>query len=235
MKAFSDANSPCKLLVVGVANSVNELIGEHQSVERSLCQVLLQRMSKEELVQIVVKGEETLGIEFDAGVKTRIVKLSDGLPYYTQLLAYYTVYCWAQANGTGLIAMQHLTSGLNEAISNATESLRNSYTRAIKTVKGTTDRFRNVLWACAMPSEVEVQVQAIAESVGQIERKKVTVLACSYHLSELTSDRRGHILTRVSKGWYRFSNPLMRGYVRLQMEYDNLLMHDGQFLFPFMK
>ena len=235
IKALSDENSPCKFLVVGVAPSVDVLIGEHRSIERSLCQILLQRMSREELHEIVNKGESVLKVEFDPGVKNRIVGLSDGLPYFTQLIAYYAVTAWARDGRGAVIGLLELRAGLGEAVSNATETLRSGYAQAIKTVKSTSQRFRNVLWACAMPEEVEVQAQQIAQHVSTIEQKKVRLLAFSYHLSELTKGTRGQILTRVSKGWYKFSNPLMRGYVRLQMEYDNLLYHDGQMLFPFMK
>lgn len=238
IKALSDENSLCKIMIVGVAASVNELIGEHQSTARSLCQIQLQRMSKEELDEIICKGEAALALDlkFAPGAKRKIVNLSDGLPYYTQLLSYYSVIAWAQnKNAESRINEGDLTAGMSEAISNASETLRSGYERAIKTVKGKTQRFRNILWSFAMENDIDVQVQVIARNVSEIENKTITVLGFSYHLSELTKEQRGEVLTRITKGWYRFTDPLMRGYVRLQMEYDNQVHYGGQLVFAFMK
>lgn len=236
IKALSDEDSPCKLMVVGVAGSVNELIGEHQSTARSLCQIQLPRMSRDELDEIIGKGEAALNFKFASGAKRKIVSLSDGLPYYTQLLSYYSVIAWAQnKDGASRIGEGDLTAGMSEAISNANETLRSGYERAIKTVKGKTQRFRNILWSFGMANDIDVQVQEIARNVSKIENKSVTVLGFSYHLSELTKEPRGEVLTRITKGWYRFTDPLMRGYVRLQMEYANQLHYGGQLVFPFMR
>jgi len=86
IKNLSDHSVAATLVLVGVADSVDELIAEHQSVERSLLQVHMPRMSWEELSEILDKGLERLDMTIEKKAKHRIVSLSEGLPHYTHLL-----------------------------------------------------------------------------------------------------------------------------------------------------
>ena len=89
LKHFSDAASETKIIVVGVAKTLSELIGEHESITRCLAQIELGRMTREELAEIVETGEERTGVVFKNDIKKRITRLSDGFPFYTHLLCGY--------------------------------------------------------------------------------------------------------------------------------------------------
>jgi Cdc6-like AAA superfamily ATPase len=56
IKSLSDHAITSKIILVGVADSVEELISEHRSVERSLVQVRMPRMSREELFELLDKA-----------------------------------------------------------------------------------------------------------------------------------------------------------------------------------
>ncbi len=56
VKTLSDNSIRTTLIFVGVADSVDQLIGEHLSIERALVQIPMPRMSKAELLQIVDRG-----------------------------------------------------------------------------------------------------------------------------------------------------------------------------------
>src|SRR5262249_28920811 len=62
VKTLSDHAVPATVILVGVADSVDQLIQEHQSVERALVQVSVPRMSDGEIRQIVSTGLEKLGM-----------------------------------------------------------------------------------------------------------------------------------------------------------------------------
>jgi len=62
IKSLSDHGVDATIMLIGVADSVDALIGEHQSVERALVQVRLPRMSQAEVQQIVIKGTAKLGL-----------------------------------------------------------------------------------------------------------------------------------------------------------------------------
>lgn len=73
IKSMSDASVPATLVLVGVAESVNDLIDGHESVLRNLVQIPMPRMNVNELRQIVLSRVPKLSmtIEDDANrVKT---------------------------------------------------------------------------------------------------------------------------------------------------------------------
>lgn len=87
IKNLSDHAVDTTLLLVGVADSVDALIREHQSVERALVQIRMPRMSSAELLEIIDKGTKALGMEMGERERKKIAKLSQGLPHYTHLLS----------------------------------------------------------------------------------------------------------------------------------------------------
>src|SRR5580700_10179297 len=56
IKTLSDNAIRTNLILVGVADSVDDLIGDHPSIERAIKQVPMPRMSKAELPEIVDNG-----------------------------------------------------------------------------------------------------------------------------------------------------------------------------------
>jgi len=87
IKTLSDHGINSTLLIVGVAQSVSELIQEHKSTERAIVQVLMPRMTRDELMQIIAKALLKSEFTMDESVKDKIVRLSHGLPHYTHLLS----------------------------------------------------------------------------------------------------------------------------------------------------
>lgn len=76
IKSLSDNAANVTILIVGIADSVNELIGEHPSLERCIKQVRMPRMSDEELTLIITKGLDLLSMKIDSEVTHKIVRLS---------------------------------------------------------------------------------------------------------------------------------------------------------------
>lgn len=80
IKSLSDHAVNATVILVGVPDSINDLIREHQSVERALVQIRMPRMSEQEIAEIVNNGLQRLGMSIDADAMSRIVSLSQGLP-----------------------------------------------------------------------------------------------------------------------------------------------------------
>jgi Cdc6-like AAA superfamily ATPase len=74
IKTLSDSATPATVLLIGVADSVDQLIEGHRSVERSLVQVPMPRMSRMETEQIVVKGLQRLGMSASKEALREIVR-----------------------------------------------------------------------------------------------------------------------------------------------------------------
>jgi Cdc6-like AAA superfamily ATPase len=88
VKTLSDNAIGTTLIMVGVGDSIDQLIAEHLSIERAIVQVPIKRMAKYELLEIVDKGlSKCEGMTISGNARDRMADYSQGLPYYTHLLA----------------------------------------------------------------------------------------------------------------------------------------------------
>lgn len=94
-------------MLIGVADSVDELVHEHHSVERALVQVHLPRMSDDEVKEIVTKGLTKLMMTATDDALSEIADLSQGLPYVTHLLALHSTRSVLQ-DGSLKVELQHV-------------------------------------------------------------------------------------------------------------------------------
>ena len=86
IKALSDHSVNVTIALVGVADTVDGLLKEHQSIDNCLVQVQMPRMSLPELADILYKGLSQLGMGIEDSASEFITYLSHGLPHYTHLL-----------------------------------------------------------------------------------------------------------------------------------------------------
>ncbi len=87
IKALSDHAVGSKLVLVGVSDSIEQLIGEHESVRRCLEEVPVPRMQAAELRELVMRGFFEAEVKIEKRAVERIVRLSEGLPPYGHLLS----------------------------------------------------------------------------------------------------------------------------------------------------
>src|ERR1041384_5431578 len=148
VKSLSDNAVPSTLILVGVADSVNDLIEEHASIERALVQVQMPRMSQEELREIISKGlAKIAGMTINEPSVAKIVRLSDGLPHYTHLLALHAAQAAIQADTLDITNM-HVRDAINESVEKAQQSIKTAYHNAVTSPRG--NLYRQVLLACAL-------------------------------------------------------------------------------------
>lgn len=240
LKHFSDAASRTKIIVVGVAETISELLGEHQSLTRCLAQIKLDRMREAELLEIIATGERRVGAVFKDSVKHRIVSLADGFPFYVHLLCKYCAEDAGQVlennpGATVVVADKEYHRAVRQAVETAEAELLDDYQAAVVTVKRKTEMFKNILWGIAYSESKVVQVKEIAEHIEYFAGTPTKPAGFSSHLGKLASSDKRRILTRVREGHYKFTNPLMRAYVRLILENHNLMEENGQMQFPWMK
>jgi len=74
------------LLLIGVSQDVDDLLGKHPSLQRTLVTIPLPLMTAAEIEAIILGGEQRSGLRFASAVRQRIVELAQGLPYHAQLL-----------------------------------------------------------------------------------------------------------------------------------------------------
>jgi len=233
IKMLSDHLVDATLIVVGVADTVDELIEEHASIERSLVQVLVPRMTAAELKEIVQNGLTTVGMTIDAAALAQIARLSQGLPNYSHLLGL-TSALEAVKNGRKSVQMDDVHAGLQAALSTIQEGIRNTYYEATRS-SHKDNLYKQVLLACALTNVDELGYFApadVREPMSAIMNRKYDIPSFMRHLRDFCADKRRCILQQSkeqTRPRYRFRNPLMQPYVLLRGINDNALPES---LFP---
>lgn len=220
IKSLSDHSVDATIVVVGVAESVVDLIREHESVERALVQVFMPRMSKKEIGEIILNGCARLELEVEAEAVAAIQLLSQGLPHYAHLIGLYAAR-QAVETETMLVNVSAVRSAIDEAVNNSQHSIQNLFHTA--TMSPRKDNiFSEVLFACAMAEVDEMGYFAakdVRTPIREITGKEYEIPSFSQHLNEFTEDKRGPILKKIGtprRYRFRFLNPLMQPYVVMQ-------------------
>lgn len=219
IKLLSDTGLSVTILIVGVARTVSELIGEHPSIERNLRQIEMPVMSQQELVEIIDKGLDILKLSMDNKVKTKIASISQGFPHYTHLLAKYSVER-ALSAGRNEISSADFDEAITGAVSDTHETIRETYQKATLATKAT--EFPYVLLAAASANTDESGTFRATDLIAPLERitrRPWKVPNFTYHLGKLCSLERGNILEKLGtpkRYRYRFTNPLMRPYILMK-------------------
>jgi len=221
IKFCSDQISNVTIMLVGIGNSVNDLIGEHKSIERCIRQIHLERMSDDELLEIIQNANKAIGMSMDSEISKKIVRYSAGFPHYTHLLGKFSTL--SALNSKSLkIDNNDFTVAIKHALENVSESIRNTYQKAIITTKKDS-YFPQILVACALaPTDQHGTFRA--SDIEDVLKDKLHIdlkmQAYQYHIGKLCSKDRGEILEKIEistkQARYRFSNPLFKGFLLLK-------------------
>ncbi len=221
IKDLSDNYPNVTILIVGIADNVNNLIGEHRSVERCLRQIPMPRMSDDELKEIIDKGLSKIGMTINPEVRENIVDLSQGFPHYTHLLTKYSAK-QALLKESLNIDKPYFYNAIREAIENADATIRNAYQKAVITSKEKS-KFENVVSACAIAKEDEYgafRTKDVIDAYFKVTGDKLISQAFTYNLGKLCQEEKGALLEKVGKGKqikYRFQNPLVKVFIKLKL------------------
>lgn len=224
IKSLSDNAPYVTIGIVGIASSVDDLIGKHPSLERCLKQIEMPRMSKDELRTIIVKGMAKIGITIPEDIKERIVSFSSGFPHFTHLISKYTAKACIQ-DDEKRITETHFKAALGHALSNISQSIQNAYQKATIASKSRS-KFINVIAACALADIDEhgtFSTRDLVEPYYLVTGQEVQASSLSYNIQKLCEEPRGSVLEKIggSKNVrYRFANPLMKVFVKMKLEQD---------------
>jgi Cdc6-like AAA superfamily ATPase len=227
IKTLSDNRIETTLILVGVGDSIEQLLGEHPSIERNIVQVPMRRMAKSELLEIIDKGLNKCGeLTIEIAAKERITDYSQGLPFYTHMLARESALHAVRSDRTN-ITMSDLDEAIKEAVDSQLETNLTSYNKAVSAPRG--KNFKPVLLACALAKKNEQQwfyARDVMKPVQLITSTPYDVPAFAKHLKAFCEENRGCILERRGpprKVQYRFVKPLMEPYVVLRGLADGLI------------
>jgi hypothetical protein len=228
LKSLHDHAINVTVLLIGVAEDVEGLLINHQSLRRVLCLVKLERMNTIDLNDILDSRLRLTPLKLSDDAHSEIVALSCGLPYYVQILGGF-----ATQNAIRDRRIQVQIKDVNAAIDNflieSGQSFAADYRRATSS-RQTNNIFHEVILASALahsdasgifrPFEV-IKVLNLIDP-GKVQRHSHV----QQYLAQFVSDRRGKILTRRGiKGdyQYRFSDALMQPFIVMRAIKDDSL------------
>ena len=220
IKIVSDNTPSVTIVLVGVAENIHELIGEHPSVERNLVQIEMQEMSDVELTDVVQSGFTRLGIRAAPEVFNEIVGLSAGFPHYAHVLGLATAKaCYTQETDFIDLELFH-EMACPLAIDEAIDSYREAFSKATTTT--TKSRYPQVLCACALAATDEkglFRTSDVVDAMSRVFDKTVTNHNIKNALGELSTQERGKVLVQTKRGrvnYYQFREPMMRPFLRIK-------------------
>lgn len=211
-----------KFGICGIGNDLMDLIEDHASVERLLEQgaIYVKPMASFETDEIITRAERLFkgAVSFDMSIKKEISRISEGYPYFTQLLG---KACVSKANKFNRTHIDNFVfSKVMDDIKTGKSfpTLERAYQRAI----GNSEGRQTLLHLLAEQAEDNT---IFDDDVGRVVLKKVRKEAEDWDIQyidqlipRLLDENFGPVLKRVPEkpGVYEFVNPVFRLYVRLR-------------------
>jgi len=226
IKNMSDASAPVTLLLIGVAEDVDDLLGKHPSLQRTLVTIPMPLMSAEEIEAIIIGGEARSGLRFTPSVRRSIVELAQGLPYHAQLLSLFAARN-ALRRHTSTVEPEDLRYAVLRAAEEAEGKIKEAYALAVASQGGTA--FKDVLFAAARSASDAFGVFAVLDVAQAAAQHGIALSALSlqFPLKKLTEPGRGAMLRRISSldGLrYQFVNQMLRHHVLVRQAIERRLV-----------
>lgn len=216
IKLLSDYASPFKILVVGIAETGEEITAAHPSVSRCLKETKLEKMTDLEIEAIIQEGAKKLHISFDFLVVNAIVRLSSGYPHFAHLLG---LKCSEDVivNKRNVVTLKTLNTAIRDAVNDAEGTLRRKYEQAVRSAS--TDMFKHVLLAAArVGSQKEFNAAQWREGIKEITGKSISQQELNNYLNRLVATNESCVIKRLGKGVYKFNDPRMPSFIKIANE-----------------
>jgi Cdc6-like AAA superfamily ATPase len=229
VKILSDQGIQVTIVLVGVADTVDDLIAGHNSIQRALVQVQMPRMAIDELKEIVSQGMQTAQLDVTSEFVDRVVELSQGLPHYTHLLSQYGGVATVE-RGSREVSAEDLSAAIMAALRNVSQTVRDKYHSA--TFSNRETLYRQVLLACALANKDDLgtfSASDVRERLQEITERNYDIPAFANHLTDFSSTDgpRGRVLIKrgVERRFrYRFVDPLLPPYIVMKGTADHLIV-----------
>jgi uncharacterized protein len=222
IKQIGDQKIPLKFLFCGVADSLQKLLGTHESCYRYVEEIHLDNLKYEARYEIVDTVAKALGCQITDPYRYRIAAISDGFPHYIHRMCeklFWQMYSDERQCTSPTTA--HYREAVAESVLSMEQHLKGAYEKA---VLRDADGYEEILWAMADHSDMIRSADDIYTSYLSImnlsedgdepmDRKTV-----SARITALKSKACGSILIPHRRGWYQFKENIIRGYVRLRAE-----------------
>ncbi len=234
IKTLSDLAVDSTIVLVGVSDTIDQLVTDHASIVRAISQVFLRRMTPDELRDILANAEKSLGISFSSDAANLIVHISQGLPHYTHLIGLHATRVTVLNKFSRKVDRADVFVALEKATKQAEQTARDRHSKA--THSSHKDAlYRHVLLACAIAAARSQDALGffnpgtVAEPLSVILNRAVEVATYTNHLSEFCQAQRGPVLQRDGQPRayrFRFHDPMVVPFVFMDAVAKELVTQD---------
>ena len=217
IKSLSDFAVDTTIVVVGVADDVEDLISEHSSIDRCLVQIHLPRMQADELAQIVEQGMASAEMTISPDAIAEICTISNGLPHFAHALGLADGRAAIDSQKT-FVDVAEVDEAVDSLISESQQSILASFDAAVASPRRQNYYF-HVLLACALAPTDNVgyfRARDIRDPYAEIMGRRYEIPTFVGHLHRLCEPVRGAILHRFGESHnfrFRFTDPMMQPFV----------------------
>ena len=226
VKTMSDQLVPATMVLLGIADSLDELLAEHASVSRALVHVHMPRMSVSELKDIVKRGLDQLTMDIEEDALDLIARLSQGFPHFTHLLAQSAARSAIDAERP-LVTLEDVDAATRKMSGRIETWIHDAYEKATMTSHDSI--YAQVLLASALAPVDHRGYFAAADvktPMTGIMGKTYDIPSFIRQLNALSEEDRGPVLVKTGterKHRYRFVEPQMEPYVIIRSMSDGLI------------
>lgn len=218
IKILADQAVATTIVLLGVGETVSDLMHGHESVHRSLVEVQMPLMETSELAEIVEKGFAATGMTGVDDFITLVARFSLGLPHYTHLLAQQGALA-AVEDRRSEVQEGDFAVAVHAALETASQSIRETYHRAVTSNRATL--YSQVLLACARAEKDALGTFGapdVRDQLRDITGQDYEIPAFAHHLNDFSGSTppRGRILSKrgsTRRFRYKFTDPLMPPYI----------------------
>jgi Cdc6-like AAA superfamily ATPase len=219
IKTLSDQTVDATLIVVGVADTLDQLLAEHGSIDRSIIGVHMPRMTSDELSDLVRRGLRPVDIDIAAEALDLIAEMSQGFPHFAHVLTQGSARATVE-DSRSVISVADVMVGVRNAMRRVEAWISQSYDRATST--GREAIYSQVLLGAALAPKDEkgyFSPADVRDPLSEIIKRRYNLTSFGRHLDSLCESRRGPIFVRTSTSRgkrYRFVEAHMEPYVLMR-------------------
>lgn len=237
IKTLSDDGVTASIVVVGVGDNVTQLFAEHASISRCTEEVLMPRMSRDELAEIMDKRLAQLNMRIEPDARWKIVILARGLPTYVHRLGKHSA-LRAVDDLRLTITEDDVDHSIEDILLGSLQSLRDKYEEATSSNQPG-NLFKEILLACALARSDDAGYftpAAVREPLEKILGRSMTIAQYQNHLGDWHTTKRGQILQRTGEARsyrFRFAEPTMQPYILMRGIADGMINEDAKAILRF--
>lgn len=227
IKSLSDHAVDATIILIGVADSIDELMTEHLSIERAIVQIQLARMFEGEMLSILEKGFKQAEMEIDIEARYDIAALSHGLPHNVHELGRLAGYAALDSDRT-TVTQDDVETAIGAAVKNAEHTVISTYCSATSSPHQN-NIYQQILLASALSITNDLgyfSAGDLREPLQAIAHKKYGIDGYMKHLNSFCDEsRRGVLEKRGERRRYRFrfTDPVMQPFVIMKGVADQLI------------